>query len=520
MQHPKILWADDEINLLKPTIMFLQQKGFEVTTVTNGADAVEAVGNNEYDIVFLDEQMPGMNGLDALSAIKDRTPHTPVVMITKSEEEHVMEQAIGAKISSYLIKPVNPNQIISTCKMLLEGQTLVNQKINTNYQQEFRNIGMALLDSPSADEWIDIYRRLIHWELELEQSQDEGMQEVYKMQKNEANVNFSKFIVKNYLKWMKAKRADRPLFSYDLLRERVFPLVKPGEYSLFFILIDCLRYDQWKVFEPILSQYFTIETNDCYYSILPTATQYARNAIFSGMTPYEIAERFPNYWKNDDEEGGKNLFEEEFLKDNIIRAKLNARYTYTKVITNEESKSLAENVLNLLRNDVNFIVINFIDMLTHARSEMNLIKELAPDEAAFRSLAKSWLEHSTFLQMLRKLREHKVKVIITTDHGSVRVHKPIRIIGDRNTTTNLRYKQGRNLSYDQDARQVFAIRKPEDANLPKGSVSGSYAFTTEDAFFVYPNNYNYYVNYFKDTFQHGGISIEEILIPFAVLTPR
>ena len=516
----KILWVDDEIHLLKAHIMFLNDKGFEVKTVTNGEDAIISVEGEEFDIVFLDEQMPGMNGLDTLAAIKSKTPQTPVVMITKSEEEHVMEDAIGSKIADYLIKPVNPNQILLSCKKILDGKTLVSQKINSGYQQDFRNIGMAFFENPTAEEWVELYKKLVDWEIKMEESNDSSMKEVLFSQKAEANVNFSKFIASKYTGWLKGPREKRPLLSPDLLKEKVFPLIKQGQQSVFFILVDCLRFDQWKAFEPIISQYFTVDKEECYYGIIPTATQYARNAIFSGMFPSEIASRFPNFWKNDDDEGGKNLHEPDFLTENIVRNKLNIKHHYTKIISNDDAKQYNDAVMNHLHNDLNVVVINFIDMLTHARSEMNIVKELAPDEAAFRSISKSWLEHSAFLVLLKKLQEHKVKIVITTDHGSVKVHRPIKIIGDKNTTTNLRYKQGRNLNYDDSSRQIFAVKNPEDVKLPKSTVSGTYAFATDDGFFVYPNNYNYYVNYFKDTFQHGGISLEEMIVPLITLSPK
>jgi len=431
-----------------------------------------------------------------------------------------MEGAISSKIADYLIKPVNPNQILHSCKKILESGTLVSQKINTGYQQDFRNIGMAFSEKQTAADWIEIYKKLTYWELELEGSKDRSMLDVLQMQKSEANVNFSKFITQNYLNWVHTALPNRPILSPDILSEKVFSCLKPGKQSVFFLLVDCLRYDQWKMFEPCIAQYFSVEKEELYFSILPTATQYARNAIFAGMFPADIAEKFPRYWLNDEEEGGKNLHEADFLKELLPRKRLSVKHSYNKVITNEEGRDLSGRVLNLMSNDLNVVVLNFVDLLAHARTEMNIVKELTPDESAFRSLARSWFEHSSLLSILKKLSEQNVKIILTTDHGTIRVGKPLKIVGDKNTSTNIRYKQGRNLNYDTKSKQLFTVAKPEDARLPKSTISGTYVFAMEDSYLIYPNNYNYYVNFFKDTFQHGGVSMEEMLVPLVVLNPK
>ena len=517
MENIKILWVDDEIDLLRPHILFLNKKGMDVAQATNGRDAIEHVRGADVDIVLLDENMPGINGLETLAEIKAIKPRIPVVMITKSEEEHIMNDAIGSQIADYLIKPVNPNQILISLKKLLSADQLVSRKVNTEYQKDFRNIGMAFFDDMNAEEWADIYKKLVRWELELEKSDDEGMHEVLASQKAEANVNFSKFVSANYLDWIASK--DRPLLSPDLLTSKVFPLFGAGK-PVFFLLIDCLRYDQWKVFEPIVARYFNVVEEETCYSILPTATQYARNAIFSGLFPSEIAEKYPKHWVNDEDEGGKNLHEADFLKELLARKRINVRHSYHKVITADDGGQVVDNLNNMLQNDFNVIVYNFIDLLSHARAEMNLIRELAPDERAVRSISRSWLEHSSLLTLLKKLREHDIKIVLSTDHGTIRVKRPIRIVGDRTTTTNLRYKQGKNLNYDSDSRLVFTVKNPIQAKLPKTSVTGTYAFATEDSYFVYPNNYNYYANFYKDTFQHGGVSLEEMVVPVVTLTPK
>jgi len=520
MQNAKILWADDEIDLLKPHILFLKGKGFQVESVSNGLDAVEAIRDENFDVVFLDENMPGMNGLEALNEIKTLSPTTPVVMITKSEEEHIMEEAIGSQISDYLIKPVNPNQILLACKKLLQNKKLVNQKVNSGYQQDFRKIGMMFYDRLDHNDFIDIYKKLSYWDKQMGENEEKSMIEVLQTQMVEANTNFCRYVMDNYLDWVNtASTEDRPLLSPEVMNHSAFPALDEDYDSVFFILVDCMRHDQWKEFEHILAEYFYVQNERHYYSILPTATQYARNSIFSGYFPAMIAERFPKYWKDDNEEGGKNLFEEQLLTEQITRKRLNIRHSYHKVITMDQGKQVTNNLNNLLQNDLNVLVYNFIDTLSHSRTDSNVIRELAPTAAALRTVSRSWLEHSPLLQLLQKLRDKNVKIILTTDHGSVRVNRPVKIIGDRDTTTNIRYKQGRNLSYD-DAKYLYTIRRPEEAKLPKMSMSASYVFTTEDYFFAYPNNYNYYVRYFKDTFQHGGLSLEEVVVPIVDLVPK
>ncbi len=521
MSNAKILWVDDEIDLLKAHMMFLKEKGFDVSSASNGIDGLEMIKEETFDIVFLDEQMPGMDGLSVLAEIQVLDPNLPVIMITKSEEEHIMEDALGAQITDYLIKPVKPSQILLACKKILENKRLITQKVNSGYQQDFRNIAMQFFERNDFADWVDIYKKLVFWEGKMEENEDKSMAEVLDNQLSEANTNFGRFVAQEYLDWLHTKDLkDRPLLSPDIIPEIAFKHLDGDYESVYFLLVDCLRYDQWKAFEPVIAELFYIEKEEVYYGILPTATQYSRNAIFAGMYPSEIARRFPKLWLNDHEEGGKNKHEHVLLEALIKRHRLNIKHSYHKIISNEDGRSLAENILNLRHNDLNVIVYNFIDLLSHSRTEMNIIRELAPNEAAYRSISRSWLEYSPLLDVLKKLSQRNVKIILTTDHGTIRVKRPTRIIGDRTTTTNLRYKQGKNLNYDENAKHLFTIRRPEDAFLPKSHVSSSYVFAMEDHFFAYPNNYNYYVNYYKDTFQHGGVSLEEMLIPIIELTPK
>jgi len=517
MQDTTILWADDEIDLLKPHILFLNEKGYKVTTVTNGNDAVDAFKNTHFDLVFLDENMPGLTGLETLSQIKNINNDVPIVLITKNEEEYLMEDAIGSKIDDYLIKPVNPKQIQLTIKKLTENKRLVTEKTTMAYQQDFRNLGMILNDNLSYQEWVDVYKKLIYWELELEQLEDAGMHEILTMQKSEANVQFCKFIERNYLNWIRDPESG-PTISPQLFKKKVFPRLD-GKGPLFFILVDNLRYDQFKIINSLITEYFRLEEEDAYYSILPTATQYARNAIFSGLMPLDMEKRYPEMWQNDEDEGGKNLFEGQFITDQLKRVlRKDIKHSYHKILNIDEGRALNDSVSNLMSNELNVVVYNFVDMLSHARTDMQMIRELASDDAAYRSLTLSWFEHSPLYDLLKFLAQKQVRVILTTDHGTIRVKTPSKIVGDRNTNTNLRYKQGKNLNFNP--KEVFHIRNPHDAMLPKLHVSSSFVFAKEDKYFVYPNNYNHFVNFYNETFQHGGISIEEMLIPIAVYGPK
>lgn len=511
----RILWADDEIDLLKPHILFLEQKGYVIDTINNGSDAVDMAAETHYDIIFLDENMPGLNGLETLAKIKEKNQSVPVIMITKSEEEYIMEEAIGGQISDYLIKPVNPNQILLALKKNLLKNDLVSQKTTHDYQVEFRQIGMRINDRLDVDEWAEIYRQLVNWEIKLQESNDEGMKEIFAMQKRDANTQFCRFIDRNYQDWVNGDE-DAPLMSDQLLKTKVFDSL--GKEPVFLIVIDNLRYDQWAILKPLITPYFNIEKEETFYSILPTATHYARNAIFAGMMPSEIEKRYPKLWLNESDEGGKNMHEEELLAENLKRNNKKVKMSYNKVVKLDFAKRLVDRFSDLLVNDLNVIVYNFVDMLSHARTEMEVIKELADDESAYRSLTVAWFNHSPLKEILKKISEKGIKTFITTDHGTIRVENPVKIVGDKHTNTNLRYKVGKNLSFDQ--KDVIVSADPASIKLPRENVSSNFVFAKENDFFAYPNNFNYYANYYKDTFQHGGVSLEEIIIPFIELSAK
>ena len=515
MSNGLLLWVDDEIELLKAHIIFLEKKGYEVVTVSNGPDAIDQCRQQTFDLVLLDEQMPGLSGLETLQQIKEIQPATPVVMVTKSEEENIMDQAIGSKIADYLIKPVNPNQILLTLKKNIHRREIVTEVTQTSYQQQYQQLAMEIGDCRTFDDWKDVYKKLVRWELELS-SADSNMTEMLKMQKEEANNGFGKFIAKNYLGWIKNNNEGRPLISPEIFKRKIFPEIDKGN-KVFLIVVDNFRYDQWRILSQEIGDMFDID-EDLYLSILPTATQYARNAIFSGLMPLQISKMYPDLWVDEDEEEGKNLNEGPLIGTQIDRFRRHDKYSYHKINDSSAGEKLLKEFNNLHQNDLNVVVINFIDMLSHARTEMKMVRELANNESAYRSITLSWFRHSVLSDLFRLLAQSDYEVIITTDHGSIRATQPLKIIGDRNTNTNLRYKLGKNLSYN--AKDVFAIHNPAEAQLPSPNISTSYVFAMGDSFFAYPNNYNYYVSYYKDTFQHGGISMEEMIIPLITMKGR
>ena len=542
MSNGLLLWVDDEMELLRAHILFLEKKGYDVMTVTNGTDAVDLCRQKTFDLILLDEMMPGLSGLETLQRIKELSPATPVVMVTKSEEENIMDQAIGSKIADYLIKPVNPNQILLSLKKNIHRREIVTEVTQSGYRQSFQDIAMQISACGTIGDWMDIYRRLVHWELELS-STDSGMAEMLRMQKEEADNGFAKYVKAHYMDWMEdlaaahqpasgaparahapramrqprpAEAEKRPLMSVDVFKRKIFPLLDGGE-KVFMIVIDNFRLDQWRVLAKEIGDMFDID-EQTYVSILPTATQYARNAIFSGLMPVEIASMFPDLWVDEDEEEGKNLNEGPLIRTQLDRFRRHDTFSYNKINDSAGVEKFLQKFNSLSANDLNVLVINFIDMLSHARTESKMVRELANNEAAYRSITLSWFRHSGLSELFRMLARGGYAVVLTTDHGSIRASKPVRIIGDRNTNTNLRYKFGKNLNYNQ--REVFAIKEPHRAMLPAPNLSTSYVFATGDAFFAYPNNYNYYVSYYKDTFQHGGISMEEMLVPLVTMRPR
>lgn len=515
MVNYSILWVDDEIESLKSHILFLKDKGFSVNTVSNGYDAIDIVSKNNFDLIFLDENMPGLSGLDTLTKLKEITG-CPMIMITKSEQEHIMEDAIGSKIADYLIKPVNPNQILLSIKKNLNQNEFVTSKTNSNYQKQFMSISSSIGNITTFSEWVEVYKKIIYWELELESIDDSNMLEILLTQKKEANNYFFKFIKKKYKDLLNNSSDNRIIMSHDLTNKFVKPLII-NEKPTFFLLIDNLRLDQWMVISPLLKNYFLIDDN-VYCSILPTSTQYSRNSIFSSLTPLEISKKFPQYWLNDNDEGGKNLFEEKLLINNFKGILNEKDISFHKVFNNLHGQKIIDKFNELLSKKLNVIIYNFVDILSHAKTDVKMIKELTGDEKAYRDLTITWFKNSPLFELLKILSSHDINLIVTSDHGTINVTESSKVIGEKSISSNLRYKTGRKIKFDN--RDVFHVSNPESIMLPSQQLSSSYIFAAPYKYFVYPNNYNHYAHHYINTYQHGGVSLDEMIIPIATLKPK
>lgn len=510
----RLLWIDDEIDMLKPHVLFLEKKGYDVATCNNGSDALRRCASEPFDLILLDENMPGLSGLETLQGIKEMQPDVPVVMVTKNEEEDLMDQAIGAQIADYLIKPVNPNQILLTLKKNIHQRAIVSEATQSAYSRAFSELQMQISENSGFEQWKELYRSLVRWELQIVEAAV-PMAEMLAMQKAEANAHFFRFVKRHYEDWVN-NPDDRPLMSPDVMKRTVFPLLREGR-RVFLLVLDNFRYDQWRALAPELSDAFDID-EDLYLGILPTATGYARNAIFAGMMPADIKRMYPHLWVDDTQEEGKNQHEEELLRLQLERFRRKEKFSYNKLNDSQAAERLLGQLKGLANVPLNVLVVNFIDILSHARTDSRMVRELMGDEAAYRSITLSWFRHTAVKELFTALAEQDADIVITTDHGSIYVDNPVRVQGDREVNTNLRYKLGRNLSYP--AREVFEMKQPARFGLPAPNLSTVYIYAAGRSFFAYPNNYNHYVQYYRGTFQHGGISMEEMLIPLVRLRPK
>ena len=511
----KILWIDDEVDLLKPHIVFLENKGYTLKPINNVNEALEILSKEKFQLVLLDENMPGISGLEAIPLLKNIDSSLKIVMVTKNEEENIMEQAIGSQISDYLLKPINPNQVLLSLKKNLQSETLVEQHTISEYQQEFRNLSLELSYLKTYGDWAEYYKKILAWEIKFDKVFDNDFADLLQSQKEEANIQFSKFIENNYEDWLNT--SDKPLMSHTLFKEKVKPVIEKDKTLL--LMVDNLRYDQWKMIEPLFTKFYDKTSEDYYYSILPTATQYARNSFFAGLLPSEIEKRFPDKWFNDNEEGNKNEFERDFLEDQMKRLGLSSKsIKYIKILNSDFEKKVLDDFNQHKNNDLLVIVYNFIDILSHAKTDNNIVNQLIRDDKTFRSLTLNWFENSSLIKIIKLAAENGFKLVLTTDHGTIYVKKPSKVVGDRETSTNIRYKTGRSLTYEKS--DVWAVNNPEKLFLPKGNLSSKYIFAKNNFFLAYPKNYNHFVNYYKETYQHGGISLEECIIPICTFEPK
>lgn len=524
-EQRNILWVDDEIDLLLPHIKLLEARGYSVDTETNGEDALARVREDSFDLIFLDESMVGMGGLETLAGIKEIDASVPVVMVTKNEAEQVMEEAIGRRISDYLTKPVNPTQILLVCKKFLDARKLTKDYAQQDYIREFNQLAMQMMGPMDWKEWTALYTRLSEWEVEFDRHRDIGLEQTLVDQKRDANGEFGRFVEENYRDWLAMEKDDpeRPVLSPDIIDRFVLPRVQEDDGPVFLFIVDCMRLDQWLVMEELLSDYYAIE-KEYYFGILPTATTYARNAIFSGLYPAEIQHHYPELWSGDgkDDDHSQNRHEKELLDKLLERRRVSLRsgVRYVKIIDTEFGRKIESEIRDYAQSQLSTIVVNAVDMMAHSRSDYPILKEIAPDESAYRSLTRSWFEHSSLFGMLRTLAENhpEAKIVITTDHGAIRCLRGSKALGDRETSTNLRYKYGRNVKVDE--KHAVYVKNPADFKLPKRGAAIEYVLAKEDYYFVYPTDYHYYLNHYRDSFQHGGISMEEMILPVAQLRAR
>ncbi len=513
------MWVDDEIELLKAHILFLRSRGFEVTPVSNGNDAVKLVSQENFDLVLLDEMMAGKDGLATLADIKARKPGLPVIMITKNEEESLMEKAIGSKITDYLTKPVNPSQVLMACKKILEQQRISSEHVARNYLEEFHAISQQLFNDLKSSDWIDIYQKLAGWEIEFDDHPDLGLNDTLEDQKRDCNIEFAKFIDNNYQGWINEDPHFRPALSPDLIPRHVLPLLKDG-HKVLFIVIDCMRLDQWYTFAPLLYDLFNIEIN-YHYSILPSATPYSRNAIFSGLFPSEIQKIHPDIWlREEEDETSMNRYEGRMLEDLLAQHDLDLRgkFSYLKVLDSDSGWALEKRISSYLGNSMIALVLNFVDILAHRRADSDLLKEILPNESSYRSVVRTWFQHSWIFSVLRRFAATDFTIILTSDHGSIRVQNDVKVVADKSASSNIRFKSGRNLNCPP--KYALSIKNPAEFKLPDQGINTNYLIAKENFYFVYPTNYHKYQTFFRDTFQHGGISMEEMILPVVKMTPR
>jgi DNA-binding response OmpR family regulator len=519
MPRPRsILWVDDEVESLSSHILFLQEQGFNVEKAAHGDDALALLQRTAYGVVLLDEQMPGRRGLDLFRAIRALDLTLPVVMVTKSEEPATLKDAIGADISDYLVKPVNPRQVLSVVTRILEGDRIRQQRLSRDFATRFRELEARRAGVLDWRSWTELVVELAEWEFRLGQAEEPGLSEALQSLQASLRQDFARFIDQQYAGWLRGTRADRPPLSVDIVPEFVEPALRQHKKALL-VVVDCLRLDQWEAIRPLISTRFDVETS-YYFSIVPTATPFARNAIFSGLLPAALQAAHPHWWRDQDE-SSLNAHEHELLS-----AQLERRYgrqipvRYEKVFTAADGEALLTRLpSHLAAEGVTALVFNFIDQLTHGRTENSTLFEVARDAPALRSLTRTWFERSALWGALREAERRNVPVLLTTDHGSIHCHSPATVFARRDATANLRYKFGEDLR-TQEREAAIVVDDLASFGLPARAPGTRLLLATGDRFFVYPTKLREYQARYRGAFLHGGVTPEEMVLPIALLTAR
>jgi DNA-binding response OmpR family regulator len=513
----KILWIDDEIEALRPHILYLNEKSYDVTPVSNGDDAISMIKTFRYDVILLDQMMPGQDGMSVLARVRELDSTIPLIMVTQCREDELINEALGKRISDFLVKPIGGAQIASTLKRVLDQTKIIEEQVPHKYTEDFNQIRLIKDSAPDWRNWAEIYLKLVEWDLEFDLLGETGLEETHLEQKKECNALFSDYVAENYTRWIRGE--DAPVLSVDVLDRFVIPHLRKNK-QVYFIVVDCLRLDHWLAIEPLLQPYYYIDQS-CYYSILPSATLYSRNALFSGLFPLELSEKFPQYWlENSENQTSTNRFEKQLLQSKLRNAGLRLKpgLRYFKIFDAKGGNEYIRQVSSFERISLSALIVNFIDILTHQRSQLDVLQQIAPDESAFRSLAKSWFAHSALFEILKIISPRDAVVVLTTDHGSVLGNRPTKAFGNRQTSTSLRFKVGTDLACDEG--QAVYIKQPNSYKLPAESSNKNYIIAKDDYYFVYPNQFHEYTRQFRGGFQHGGISMGELIVPVVTMTSR